>query len=264
MSDEHKPASLTIIERSADRAMSPVVSMGMEMLRSNPDPSTLRELLAVQKDWEANEARKAFAAALVALKRDLPTVIAKDKTVDYTSKSSNQRTHYTHASLAGAIDAITEPLTRHGFSLAWKPSTTSAGVAVTCRLTHGAGHFEEASLTAPADTSGSKSPAQSIASTITLLQRYTALSLLGIATADMKDPEPDDEPEPDAVDSARNLKAVGWLVSKGKSRVAAEEFLKRSVADWTAADLDKLKAWASKPTAPSPEEMARAEREAAQ
>jgi hypothetical protein len=51
-------------------------------------------------------------------------------------------------------------------------------------------------MTAPIDTSGSKSPAQGVASTITLLQRYTALSLLGIATADMKDA--DGEPEAEA------------------------------------------------------------------
>lgn len=246
MSEDHsKAAPLTVIERSHDQSMSPVVAMGMKMLAANPDPSTLRELLAVQKEYEANEARKAFAAALVALKRDLPTVIARDSKVDFNSAKG--RTQYTHASLAGAMDAITGPLTQHGFSLAWKPSTTTAGVSVTCRLTHGAGHFEEASLTAPSDTSGNKSPAQAIASTITLLQRYTALSLLGIATADMKDPEPDDEPDPDAVDSARNLKAVGWLVSKGRTRVDAEEHVGRSVKDWTAGDLEKLKAWAMPP-----------------
>ncbi len=247
MSDQHGKA-LTVIERSDDRAMSPVVAMGMEMLRNNPDPSTLRELLAVQKDWEANEARKAYAAALVALKRDLPTVIARDAKVDFNSAKG--RTTYTHASLAGVMDAITPALTQHGFSLAWTPATGKDGVSVTCRLTHAAGHCDTATLSAPADTSGSKSPAQAIASTITLLQRYTALSLLGIATADMKEPEPE-APTPDTVDSARNLKAVGWLTKQGKARVDAEVFIGRPVADWTAADLDKLRAWAKPATDPA-------------
>lgn len=253
MSDAHgKPAELTIIEREPDRAMSPIVAMGMKILAANPDPATLRELLAVQRTWEDNEARKAFAAALVALKRDLPTVIARDATVDY--QGAKGRTHYTHASLAGVMDAITQPLTQHGFSLAWKPSTTTAGVSVTCRLTHAAGHFEEASLTAPADTSGSKSPAQAIASTITLLQRYAALSLLGIATADMKEPTGEPEaPPPDHVDSARNLRAVGRLVQLGKTRVDAEAFVGRKVENWTAADIDKLAEWAKKPQSDSGE-----------
>lgn len=244
MSDDHGKA-IAVIEHAPDRAMSPVVAMGMKMLAANPNPETLEKLLAVQQRWEADEARKAFAAALVALKRDLPTVIARDQTVDFTSQKG--RTHYTHASLAGAMEAVTEPLTRHGFSLAWKPATSATGVSVTCRLTHQAGHFEECNLAAPADTSGNKSSAQAIASTITLLQRYTALSLLGIATADMKDPPPaDDDPPPaDKVDSALNLRAVGWLTKQGKSRIDAEAFIGRPVSDWTAADLHRLKAWAA-------------------
>ncbi len=244
MSDTHDKA-LTVIERGQSQEMSPVVAMGMRMLADNPNPETLRELLAVQKDWEANEARKAYAAALVALKRDLPTVIARDAKVDY--QSSKGRTAYTHASLAGAMEAITGPLTQHGFSLAWKPSTGKDGVTVTCRLTHAAGHFEEGSLSSPADSSGSKSPAQAIASTITLLQRYTALSMLGIATADMDEPKGEADHAPDHVDSARNLRAVGWLTSKGKSRVDAETFIGRTVANWTAADLEKLQRWGAAP-----------------
>jgi len=243
MSEPHDGKAITIVEHAANAAMSPVVAMGMRMLAQNPNPETLRELLAVQKDWEANEARKAFAAALVALKRDLPTVIDRDMKVDFTSAKG--RTHYTHASLAGAMDAITGPLTQHGFSLAWTPTTGKDGVSVTCRLTHAAGHREECTISAPPDTSGSKSPAQAVASTITLLQRYTALSLLGIATADMKEPAGEERAAApsDEVDSARNLAAVGWLTKQGKSRVDAERFIGRPVAEWTASDLHRLKAW---------------------
>lgn len=246
MSEDHRSAPLTVIEHHADRAMSPVVAMGMEMLRNNPDPSTLRELLAVQKDYEANEARKAYSLAISSLKRDLPTVIARDKLVSFGN------TKYTHTSLAAVMDAITDPLTIHGFSLAWKPSTTASEVTVTCRLTHSAGHFEEATISAPPDTAGSKSKPQAVASTITLLQRYTALSLLGIATADMEEPKGEPKTtDPDHVDSARNLKAVGWLVRQGRTRIAAEEFLARSVEDWTAGDLEKLRTWAIDPNAQS-------------
>ncbi len=248
MSDVHdKTTAVAIIERAPDQSLSPVVAGVMRSLGANPDPATLRELLSVQRDWEANEARKAFALALVGLKRDLPTVIARDKTVGFASTDPTKaKTSYTHASLGGVMEAITEPLTQHGFSLAWKPSTAPNGVTVNCRLTHAAGHYEECSLTAPIDNSGNKSTAQGIASTITLLQRYTALSLLGIATADMKDPEPD-APAADAVDSARNLRAVGLLTKKGKTCPEAESFLGRKVAEWTSSDLEKLQQWAKTP-----------------
>lgn len=244
LSDEHKTTAL-VIERQADRSMSPVVAAGLEILRQNPSPETLRELLAVQREFEANEARKAYAVALVALKRDLPTVIARDKTVDFTG-NSGRRTTYTHASLAGVMDAVTEALTSHGFAMTWHPATGKNEVTVTCRLAHSAGHREETSITAPLDTSGNKSPAQGVASTITLLQRYTALSLLGIATADMPEPTAEAEraADPGKVDSARNLRAVGWLKQHGKGREDAEAFVGRKVQEWTDADLERLKAWA--------------------
>ncbi len=242
MSEIHeKGAAITVIERATETSMSPVVAMGMKMLAANPDPSVLRELLAVQKDFEANEARKAYAMALVGLKRDLPTVIARDKKVAF------KEVKYTHTSLAAVMEAITEPLTAHGFNLAWTVANGQGGVSVTCRLTHSAGHSEATMITAPADTSGSKSPAQAIASTITLLQRYTALSLLGIATADMQEPTGEEKPPADTVDSARNLAAVGWLGKQGKRREDAEALVGRKVAEWTAADLDRLREWGKPP-----------------
>lgn len=247
MSDSHDKA-MQIIDREEMVGVSPVVSASLDILRKNPSPETLKELLAVQREWEANEARKAYAMSMVALKRDLPTVIERDQTVDYTGKSGI-RTYYTHASLAGVMDAVTTPLTAHGFSLTWHPVTGKDGVTVTCRLTHAAGHFEETAISAPPDVSGSKSPAQAVASTITLLQRYTALSLLGIATADMEEPRGTDEPANSGsnVDSARNLRAVGRLRQYNRTREQAEDFLGRSVKDWTEADLESLSRWAKSP-----------------
>ena len=251
MADDHTRA-MTIIERAPNSAMSPVVAGVMQRLTENPDPQTLAQLLAVQKDWEANEARKSYSAALVALKRDLPTVIARDAKVNFTTAKG--QTSYTHASLAAVMSAITEPLTQHGFSLAWKPHTTEKGVSVTCRLTHAAGHFEEATISAPIDTSGNKSTTQGVMSTITMLSRYTALNMLGIATADMEEPKPE-APAPDSIDSAANLSAVGWLQGKRIRREDAEAFIGRKVPQWTRADLERIKVWGKLPRDPGTGEI---------
>jgi hypothetical protein len=112
---------------------------------------------------------------------------------------------------------------------------------VTCTLTHSHGHTESATLASPADKSGSKSDAQGIASTITLLQRYSALSLLGIATADM--PEPTGETDPEAVDSARNLRAMKACSDAGHTRAEAEARTGKPLEQWTVADLDVLREW---------------------
>ncbi|UJR81443.1 ERF family protein [Sandaracinus amylolyticus] len=223
----------------------PLVAAAMAQGTALADPATLRELLAVQREWEAGEARKAYTRALAALKRDLPTVIAKDSTVDFTN-NAGKRTNYTHASLAGVMNAITGPLTQHGFSLAWVPTTgEKSTVRVTCRLTHAEGHSEECTLDAPSDTSGHKSPAQAVASTITLLQRYTALSLLGIATADMQEDTGERESAKggDEVDADRNLKAAKWLVDCGIAREEYERHVGRPVSAWTARDLEALRPW---------------------
>jgi hypothetical protein len=243
----------TIVRAPIDapaRTTHPLVAAAMAQGSALADPATLRELLAVQRDWEAGEAKKAYTRALAALKRDLPTVIERDAVVDFTN-NSNKRTYYTHTSLAGVMNAITGPLTQHGFSLAWIPSTGERGtVRVVCRLTHSEGHSEECSLDTPSDTSGSKSPAQAVASTITLLSRYTALSLLGIATADMQEETGGRAADVEGVDPTRNLRAAKWCADRGIAREGVERFAGRPVSAWTASDLVRIRAWGEARTAP--------------
>lgn len=231
--DDHRiiPASAPI---QAESRMHPVVRAAMAQA---PSPETLRELLAVQREWEAGEARRAYTRALVALKRDLPSVIARDQTVAFSG------TRYTHASLGAAVEAVTPALTQHGFAATWHPSTSERLVTVACRLTHEDGHCEECSMSAPPDSGGKKSPQQGIASTVTLLSRYTLLSLLGIATADMKDPEPQQGREGE-VNPQRNSRAAARLRELGLSVYGAEEHVGRSMVDWTSGDLAAIAQWA--------------------
>ena len=144
-------------------------------------------------------------------------------------------------------------LTQHGFSLDWTPSTLNGKVQVTCRVTHQGGHFEECTLEAPPDLSGSKSAVQGIASTITLLERYSACAKLGIATRDMQESVvdvTDASARPvtgGTVDSGRNLRAAGALRKHGRTTAEAEQFLGRPVAEWTDGDIAKLKSWVEAP-----------------
>ena len=149
------------------------------------------------------------------------------------------------------MEQIDEPLRLHGFTLSWIPGAGEKGaITVTCRLSHVAGHHIETTLSAPPEQSGSKNSVQAVGSTVSYLQRYTALSLLGLTTADM--PDADDEPHDSApaqddsarVDSARNMAAVEKLRKHGKTVEQAQEFLGKTIAGWTVADLGKLQAWA--------------------
>lgn len=152
-------------------------------LASGADPDMLEKMLTMQERWEANEARKAYHAAMAEFKKN-PPEIDKDKKVEFDT--SKGKTSYNHASLYNVTDKITKALSDHGFSVSWFPQQNGI-ISVTCRITHCMGHSEEATLSAPSDTSGTKNPIQAIASTISYLERYTVLALTGLATKEMDD-----------------------------------------------------------------------------
>lgn len=238
MTDAHTKAVAVVERVQLPERMHPMVRA---MMSQSPDPATLRDLLAVQREWEAGEAKREYTRALVDLKAVMPTVIDRDKSVSFGN------THYTHASLGNVIAIVTPHLAAHGFSVSWSPSTSDKMVTVTCKLTHSGGHSEETSpISAPIDNKGSKSEAQGVASTITLLQRYSLTALLGIATADMEEPHgPSVGPDPEKIDTAANLKTAGALQKHGKSTHEAVALVGREVRDWTLADLERIRAWAT-------------------
>jgi len=156
-----------------------------EMIRlavtSGADLEKLERLLTLQERFEANEARKAYHKAMAEFKEN-PPHIEKDKKVGFASKQGG-RVGYSHASLGNVVEKITAELSKHGLSVSWRTQQNGT-IIVTCRITHIMGHSEEAVLSAGADTTGSKNSIQALGSTISYLQRYTILSILGLATYD--------------------------------------------------------------------------------
>lgn len=228
-----------------------------EVLKHNPTPEALAQILETQREWEKDQARRAFHAAKVDLKKALPAWIDRDQLVDFGQ--GTKRVRYTHVSLAHAMDVLLPALNDYGFTLSWTTESLPTGkVKVTAKLTHRDGHFESSSLESSPDTSGSKSNSQGVASTVTLLQRYTALALVGIATADMKDPGPPPPPAGDEVDTDRNLRAMGVLVTKGKTKKQAEKKVGRAVQEWTGDDLEKLREWITPKTEKKVREITKA------
>jgi len=140
------------------------------------DLAQVEKLLELKERHEDNEARKSFNKAMSDFKKN-PPKIDKDKHVSYGN------TKYNHASLANVVDKISSELSKHGLSASWR-TKQNGQIIVTCKITHELGHSEETSLSANADTSGSKNPIQAIGSAVSYLQRYTLLSITGLATYD--------------------------------------------------------------------------------
>lgn len=147
------------------------------------DLDKLEKLLNLQERWEANEAKKAYHRAVADFKSN-PLEIEKDKKVGYSTSAG--RVGYSHASLANVVRTITKELSKHGLSASWR-TKQNGQICVTCQITHVLGHSEETMLSAPSDTSGSKNAIQAIGSTISYLERYSLLAVLGLATSDMDD-----------------------------------------------------------------------------
>jgi len=153
-----------------------------EMIRmavsSGADLDKLEKLLALQERWEAGEARKAYNKSMSEFKAN-PPKIDKDRHVGYSTAKG--KVGYSHASLYNVVDKITAELSKYGLSASWR-TQQNGKIVVTCRISHSAGHFEETSISAEADVSGAKNSIQAIGSTITYLQRYSLLCILGLAT----------------------------------------------------------------------------------
>jgi len=273
---EHSNPETAIVEAEAvaiaparELEHDPIATAAMEMMRANPTPETANQVLSFLERLDATRARKAYAAAMVALKRDLPAVISKNKLVTAGSKGLG----YKHATIDHIMATVQPILSEHGFDVAWRSVTAERGIAMTCRLTHQAGHYEECTTpAAPPDTGPGRNSVQAIGSTLTYLQRYSLVLLLGLATGDAPDPDEAPVEQPDTVDPKRNNAMVTALRKRGRSMTEAERLAGgRKAAEWTAADREEIGLWLKAPAAtaepqpstgggPTPEELAEDER----
>jgi len=192
----------------------------------------LGQFMDLQMKWEANRAHKAYTAAMAAFKAE-PIQIIKSKAVGYET-TAGDFVGYKHATVADVVDAVVPAMGRHGFSHHWDVSQDGADITVTCTITHRNGHRESVSMTAKADNSGKKNLIQQVASTVTYLQRYTLMSVTGVAARDQHEDdgrgyggaesEAKPEPEPQTTEQAEAARL------ERKRRYFAEAYAKNEDA----------------------------------
>jgi hypothetical protein len=148
----------------------------MDMLaravQSGADLDMIEKLMGLQERWEASHARKAFDEAIAAAKSKIPPI-------ERNAKGHNDKRYANFAAIAKVVDPI---LSENGLSYRFRTNQAER-ISVTCILSHKAGHSEETTLSGPADTSGSKNAIQAIGSTLTYLQRYSLVQMLGLAAS---------------------------------------------------------------------------------
>ena len=148
------------------------------------EPAFIEKMMELQERNDANNARKAYHVAMAAFKANPPD-IEKNQHVEYST--SKGVTAYDHADLANVTGQINKSLSEYGLSSGWKTTQANGAITVTCTITHIMGHHESTELTSAPDDSGGKNKIQAIGSAITYLERYTILSLTGLATREQDD-----------------------------------------------------------------------------
>ena len=141
-------------------------------MQAGASPSELLQFMELQERHEANEARKAFVAAMANFRASCPTI-----------KKTEEAHNSMYASIAGTLNQIKGLMSENGLSHSWRTSQEGKDITVSCVVTHALGHSEQTSLTAAPDTSGSKNAIQAIGSTVKYLERYTLEACLGLSSS---------------------------------------------------------------------------------
>lgn len=178
MSNKNKSKNLPVTQAPQDIMIqpeqSPVAIMQMAM-NKNLDLDRVQKMLDIQKEWEKNEARKAYHEDMAIFKTEHIT-ITKDK--------ENKQYNSMYATHGNIVNTVTPVLSKYGFSHKFDIEQDTEGVKVTCIITHRKGHSDSSFMKAPLDKSGSKNAIQQIKSTRTYLKSATFEDVLGIAPVD--------------------------------------------------------------------------------
>lgn len=173
------PRSVPVVQQGGALAEASPAGIMLAALSKGVSPADLREMLALQREWRADEARNSFNKALAAFKAE-PIYVGKTKGVGYKTKEGDF-VGYKHAELADVVAAVGPALAKHGLSHRWDVTQTPTWITVRCILKHADGHSEHCEMGGPPDNSGKKNQIQQIASTVSYLQRYTLKAITGVA-----------------------------------------------------------------------------------
>lgn len=158
---------------------------------ANPacDVEKMKALLDMQERIEANEAKKQFTDAFIALQAALPS-IRRDGKIEIREKDSQGRREgrvqqaTPYATFNEIHKALKPLLVSHGFTLAFstEPSSDLTRIMVRGILEHRGGYSRETVFPLPAETSGSKNNVQGWGSSMSYGKRYCTIALLNIVS----------------------------------------------------------------------------------
>ena len=118
-------------------------------LEKGVDTETLRQFMDLKERFEADEARKAYAADMVKCQKAMP---------DIAALAEGEKTNSHYAKLGYINKLITPIYTKHGFSISFNEGVPAkeGDVRTTGRVLHRLGHFEDFFIDLPPDLAGAQ------------------------------------------------------------------------------------------------------------
>lgn len=183
----------------------------VKALESGTSSDVVSRLLDWRKE-EGDRANKAEFLRARGLFKKSPPKLVKGRHVKH------KYADYWHLKLDDLVEIVSPALSDVGLDFFWRTKVDEGLVYVTCVLAHERGHSEENTLVGEPDTTGSKNSVQAIGSTVTYLERYTLLAVLGLAASDADDDG--GGPAPDTI-SAEQVATINDLLAKSGANEAA-------------------------------------------
>ena len=180
-----KKNEVAVRKTSAIEIKSPVEIIQSAVALKGGTIEQMKELLAFQKEWEANEATKKFNSAFTAAQAEIQAV---------GNTKNNPQTHSKYADLNNIIESSKPVYTRHGFAIIFYEGETSSAesIRVCADVLHQAGHKETYHYDVPLDGKGIQGNANMTkihgkASSVSYGRRYLMCMIWNIPTQDDND-----------------------------------------------------------------------------
>jgi hypothetical protein len=170
----------TLIKQEPPTATTPAHLIELAITK-DLDVEKLGKLMEMNRQFQADQARKAFFAAIGKFQAEVPE-LRKSKKVSFTTNSG--KTEYNYAPLSDIARQIKDTCQKCELTYRWEIQDTEKEIKVTCLVTHSEGHTEQTTMTANPDNSGGKQAIQARGSAIEYLKRYTLIGALGLTTTD--------------------------------------------------------------------------------
>lgn len=169
-------------------------------VRQGASVDTLERLMVVRKELQAEQAKKAFDAAMSAFQAEVPIIVR--------SRAGHEN-RYNYAPLEKIVGMVTPIMAKHGFSHKEDGVVTEGWVEAIVVVTHRDGHSTTTRFKVPAESKAGMSPQQKYGAAMTYATRYAFCAAFGIRTADS-----DTDCSPEADESTTSLLSKLWEILK--------------------------------------------------